>query len=227
MTPTIGKRDEDLKIDVLAELEFDPSVKVIDIGVVVKDGIVTLNGYAASYGERFAAVRCAKRVAGLKAVADNIEVRLPNSLQRTDGEIASAAIDQLDLNSAIPKGVAEVTVRDGWVTLQGELEWRHAKDAAENVLHHVPGVKGVTNLMTIKPATTSINFESDIKSAFARNALLDTDKIQIEAADGKITLRGNVRNYAEFEEAERVAWAARGVVSVDNQLDVVWFWGEG
>jgi osmotically-inducible protein OsmY len=139
---------------------------------------------------------------------------------------ATALYPAANLNSAIPKGAAEVTVRDGWVTLQGELEWRHAKDAAENALHHVPGVKGVTNLMTIKPAATSINLEFDVKSAFARNALLGTGKIQIEAVDGKITFRGKVRNYAEFEEAERVAWAARGVVSVDNQLEVVWFWGE-
>ena len=226
MKLSMEKSDEELKKDILSELEFDPSVKVSDIGVLVKNGIVTLTGCATSYGERFAAVRSAKRVSGVKAIADAIEVILPDSLRRTDGEIAAAAVDQINWNTAIPKGIAEVTVRDGWITLQGEFEWWHEKDAAETAVQHLAGVKGVTNLITLKSIVTPEDLESTIKAALGRNALLDADKIQVEVSGNKIILLGKVRNYAEREEAERVAWRAVGVFSVDNQLEVEWFWGE-
>jgi len=226
MKTSVEKSDEEMKVDVLAELEFDPSVKVSDIGVLVKDGTVTLNGYATSYGERFAAVRSAKRVAGVKAIADDIEVKLPDSSRRTDGEIAAAAAHQIDWNSTIPKGIATVTVRDGWVTLQGEFDWWHEKNAAEEAVHHLVGVKGVTNLITIKPKLAPAAVESAIKDAIERNALLVAEQIQVEAVGSEVILRGKVRSYTAREEAERVAWAAPGVLSVVNELDVEWFWGE-
>jgi len=226
MKTSVEKSDEEMKVDVLAELEFDPSVKVSDIGVLVKDGTVTLNGYATSYGERFAAVRSAKRVAGVKAIADDIEVKLPDSSRRTDGEIAAAAAHQIDWNSTIPKGIAKVTVRDGWVTLQGEFDWWHEKNAAEEAVHHLVGVKGVTNLITIKPKLAPAAVESAIKDAIERNALLVAEQIQVEAVGSEVILRGKVRSYTAREEAERVAWAAPGVLSVVNELDVEWFWGE-
>ena len=220
------KSDEELKIDVLAELEFDPSVKVSDIGVLVKDGTVTLNGYAMSYGERFAAVRSAKRVAGVKAIADDIEVKLADSSHRTDADIAAAAVHQINWNSTIPKGIAEVTVRDGWITLQGEFEWWHEKNATEDAVSHLAGVKGVTNLITLKPIDALVNVEATLKAALMRSSLLDADKIQVEASGSEVILLGKVRSYTEREEAERIAWSATGVNSVDNQLEVEWFWGE-
>ena len=163
MTNSVERTDEELKADVLAELEVEPSVRVTDIGVLVKDGIVTLNGYATSYGERFAAVRSAKRVVGVMAIADGIEVKLPDSSSRTDGEIATAAVHQINENTAIPKGIAEITVTDGWITLQGEFEWPHERDATESAVHHLVGVKGVTNLITLKPTIAPENIESTIK----------------------------------------------------------------
>lgn len=226
MKTIVEKSDEELKIDVLSELEFDPSVKVSDIGVLVTNGTVTLNGYATSYGERFAAVRSAKRVAGVKAIADDIEVRLADSFHRTDADIAAAAVHQINWNTTIPKGIAQVTVRDGWITLQGEFEWWHEKNATEDAVLHLAGVKGVTNLITLKSTVSPVDLESIIKSALERNALLDADKIQVEVSGSGVTLLGKVRNYTELEEAERTAWRAAGVYSVDNQLDVEWFWGE-
>ena len=226
MKTSAEKSDEEIKIDVLAELEFDPSVKVSDIGVLVKDGTVTLNGYATSYGERFAAVRSAKRVAGVKAMADDIEVKLSASSIRSDGDIAAAAAHQIDWNATIPKGIAKVTVRSGWITLEGEFDWWHERNAVEEAVHHLVGVKGITNLMTIKPKQPSADIESVIKDAFNRNAILDARNIQVEVAGNEVILRGKVRNYPEREEAERVASAASGVFLVDNELDVEWFWGE-
>jgi osmotically-inducible protein OsmY len=226
MKTSVGKSDEELKIDVLAELEFDPSVKVSDIGVLVRDGTVTLNGYATSYGERFAAVRSAKRVAGAKAIADDIEVRLSASSHRSDGDIATAAIHQINCNTTIPKGVAQVVVRDGWITLQGEFEWWHEKNAVESAVHHLAGVKGVTNLISLKSPVAQEDLELTIKAALGRNALLNADRIQVEASEGRVILLGKVKNYAEREEAEQIAWRASGVCSVDNQLEVEWFWGE-
>ena len=222
MKSDIKKSDTELKSDVLAELKYEPSVKVTDIGVLVKDGVVTLNGYASSYGEKWDAVRAAKRVAGVKAIADDIEVKLPDSQRRTDGDIAAAAANQIDWSTTIPTGAVEVTVREGWITLEGEVEWWYQKNAAENVVQYLAGVKGVTNLITIKPKLAPAEVETAIKSAFERNALLDATKIQVETSGNKVVLRGKVRNYAERDEAERAAWAAPGVFSVDNQLQVAW-----
>ena len=226
MKTTTEKSDSELKIDVLSELEYDPLVKVTDIGILVHEGIVTLNGYTSSFGEKFAAVRSAKRVAGVKAIADDITVRLPDSSHRTDGEIAAAAINQITWNATIPNGMANVTVRNGWITLQGEFEWWHEKNAAEEAVRHVSGVKGVTNLITLKPKPISENLEFAVKNALERSAHLDADKIQVEAFEDKVILRGKVRSYSEWEEASCIAWRGPGVFSVDNQLEVEWFFGE-
>jgi len=224
MKSNIKKTDTELKKDVLAELKYEPSVKVTDIGVLVNDGAVTLNGYASTYGEKWDAVRAAKRVAGVKAIADDIEVKLPDSPRRTDGDIAAAAANQIDWSTTIPTGTIEVAVREGWITLEGEVEWWYQKDAAENAVRYLAGVKGVSNLITIKPKVASAEVATAIKSAFERNALLDANKIQVETSGNKVVLRGKVRNHAERDEAERAAWGAPGVWSVDNKLKVAWSW---
>jgi osmotically-inducible protein OsmY len=223
MSTNVKKSDAELKKDVLAEFEYEPSVNVADIGVLVKDGTVTLNGYASTYGEKWDAVRVAKRVAGVKAIADDIEVKLSDSQRRTDGDIAAAAANQIKWSTTIPTGTVEITVRDGWITLEGEVEWWYQRSAAENVVFRLAGVKGVTNLITIKPKVAPVEIQSAIKSAFERNALLEANKIQVETSGSKVTLRGKVRTHAEKDEAERAAWAAPGVSCVDNHLKVEWF----
>jgi len=224
MKSNVIKSDPELKNDVLAELKYEPSVRVEDIGVLVKDGTVTLNGYASSYGEKWDAVRAAKRVAGVNAIADDIEVKLLDSRRRTDGDIAAAAANQINWSTTIPTGTVEVTVREGWITLEGEVEWWYQKDAAEDAVRYLAGVKGLTNLITIKPKVAPAGIATAIKSAFERSAVLDANRIQVETSGNKVTLRGKVRNHAERDEAERAAWGAPGVWSVDNKLKVDWSW---
>ena len=225
MNACLEKSDTELKTDVLSELQYEPSVKVTDIGVLVKDGAVTLNGYATSYGEKWDAVRAAKRVHGVQAVADDIEVILPDSLRRTDGDIAAAAANQINWCTTIPAKAVNITVHDGCITLEGEMEWGYQKSALAHVVQYLAGVKGVSNLITIKPKLSPSDVESAIDRAFERNALLDAERIEVKTSGSKVTLTGKVRNYAEREEAERVAWAAPGVFTVDNQLKVEWSWG--
>ncbi len=220
---SIQKTDTDLKTDVLAELKYEPSVKVTDIGVLVKDGTVTLNGYATSSNEKWQAVQATRRVAGVKAIADNIIVNLPSSSLHTDGDIATAAAHHIDWFTSIPRGTIKVTVSDAWVTLEGEVEWQYLKSSAENYLYNLLGVKGVSNLITVKSRLKATDITSEIRDAFKRNALLDANKIRVETSGNKVTLHGKVRNYAELDEAERVAWGAPGVHSVDNQLKVEWY----
>lgn len=221
------KTDSELKADVLAELAYEPTVKVTDIGVLVNHGVVTLNGFATSYSEKWHALRAAKRVRGVRAIADDIVINLAESHKRTDADVAASAVTQIDWFTTIPKGTLQVTVRDGWITLDGEVAWWYQKDAAEDVVQYMIGVKGVKNRLTIKPLIAPVDVQSAIKAAFARNAELDAGKIEVETAGSKVTLRGKARNHVERDEAERVAWAAPGVIEVDNQIKVEWHWGLG
>jgi osmotically-inducible protein OsmY len=222
MQRTIEKTDTELKNDVLSELKYEPSVRVSDIGVLAKNGTVTLNGYATSYNEKWEAVHAAKRVAGVKAIADDIEIQLPDSYHRTDTDIAAAAISQISWSTTIPTGTVQATVRDGWVSLEGEVEWWYQKNAAGDLVKQMAGVKGVTNSLSISPKATKKEVETDIKSAFKRSAMLDAKHIRVETSGNNITLHGQVRNLSEYDEAERVAWSEPGVSSVDNCITVDW-----
>lgn len=222
MKTLIQKTDSELKTDVLFELKYEPSVKVTDIGVLVQDGTVTLNGLATSYGERWDAVRAARRVAGVRAIADDIVVQISGPAFRTDGDLATAAAKQIEWSTNVPPGSVEVTVRDGWITLTGEVEWWYQKDNAAIVIRYLSGVKGVNNCIAIQPRLAAGEIESAIGAAFARNALLEARKIQIVTSGNAVTLRGEVRNAAERDEAERVAWAAPGVRDVSNEILVEW-----
>jgi osmotically-inducible protein OsmY len=226
MMQTLERNDTELKEDVLSELKYEPGVKVTDIGVLVKDGTVTLNGFVPSYWEKWNAVRAAKRVAGVSAIADDIEVHVPDSLHRTDGEIATSAEQQVEFSSSLSPKKVKVTVRDGWVTMDGEVEWWYQKNDADKAVRHVQGVKGVTNGITIKPVLSPTTLEESIQSAFKRSAVLDSNHVHVETSGSTVTLRGKVRNYAEKDEAQRTAWAAPGVAMVENKLTVIWPWSD-
>jgi osmotically-inducible protein OsmY len=225
MTVIAEKTDTDLKMDVLAELEFEPSVDITDLGVLVKDGVVTLNGRASNYTEKLNAVRATKRVAGVLAIADDIEVNLPEFGKQTDGEIATFAANRINWSTEIPAGAVKVVVRDGRITLEGTVEWGYQKHAAEMAVQDLAGVKDISNEITINPSLTASGIGTDIELAIKRNAMLDDSGIQVETSGSTVVLSGKVRNHAELEEAVRVAWAAPGVHTVDNRLKVDWFWG--
>jgi len=214
------RTDTEIKTLVLSELAYEPSIKSSDIGVLVKDGTVTLVGSAMSYGEKSDAVRAAKRVAGVNGIADDIEVKLPDAHMRNDGDIAAAASNAIAWTTNIPQGNITVTVRQGRIILEGEVEWWFQKENVEKLVQNLMGVKVVSNMITIKPAMASEIVETAISSAFERSALLDAKQVHVEIAGDKVILRGTVKNWTEREEAERAAWSSAGVFSVDNHLRV-------
>jgi len=221
-TAAITRTDEQIQQDVLAELKWDTRVGPNEVGVIVKDGIVTLTGWLDSYTKKWAAREAAQRVAGVKAIADDIEVRLPSSAQRTDADIAAAARRALEWDAVVPVDQIQITVSHGVVTLAGQVDWTYQKSDAERVVRRLTGVRDVINLLTVRPLPhpTPQQLKDEIQNALVRNATLDANRIQVEVRDGRVTLRGIVRSWAEREEAERVAWRGPGVISVDNQIQI-------
>jgi osmotically-inducible protein OsmY len=212
--------ESQLRADVIEELKWEPSVNEAEIGISVKDAVVTISGSDESYAHKFAADREVERVSGVRALAEDLHVKLLSSKERSDTDIAHAALSALDWNIEVPAGIT-LKVENGWVSLDGSVEWQYQKTAAERAVRNMNGVKGISNRISVKPKRVS-TFEvgQKIKDALRRTAEVDASHISVEAADGQVTLKGKVRSWAERSDAERAAWAAPGVTRVDDRIEI-------
>lgn len=214
--------DEQLQQEILREFRYAASLQPNEIGVAVKDGVVTLTGSVDSYLKRWEAEKAAHRVRGVKAVANDIEVKLPTSSERTDADIAAAVTRALEWDAFLDIDTIDVTVSKGWVTLDGDVEWGFQRADAERVVRRITGVRGVTNQIVVRPRERPAPGEvkKRIEDALVRSAETDAKRIQVEVRGDKVILTGTVRAWAEKQEAERVAWSAPGVASVENRIVV-------
>lgn len=213
--------DRKIQKDVIDELRALPNLTDLELGVAVKDGVVTLTGTVASYAQKLEAAQAARGVHQVLAVADETEVRLPGAAQRTDTEIAHAAVDALRWNVEVPEGRIRLTVHNGWVTMEGQVDWQFQRRAAERAVRWLTGVKGVIDRVVVEqPRVAPDEVQRRIGEALRRSATVDAGRITVEALDRKVTLRGTVRSWAEREDAEAAAWAVPGVTAVDDFLTV-------
>jgi osmotically-inducible protein OsmY len=212
------KSDNELRRDVERELEWEPAVDERRIGVSVIDGVVTLTGHVPTYSQRYKAERAVERVEGVRGVANELEVRLAGEVSDTD--IAKAAVDALKWDITVPSDRVKVKVDKGWVTLTGAVSWDFQRRAAERAVRNLSGVKGLSNLITVKPTVKTQNVKSMIEETFKREAVLDARSVEVEVSGTEVTLRGTVRSWLERHEAEKAAWAAPGVTAVHNLITV-------
>jgi osmotically-inducible protein OsmY len=212
------RTDSQIQRDIIDELRLDPAVGAVEIGVAVKAGVVTLSGAVDSYARKYAAIRAAERVIGVKAIAEELEVLVPGHLRHTDTELAHAVINALNWDVEVPADKVSVRVDEGWVWLEGEVEWPFQKAAAERAIRFLTGVRGVTNSLHTTARAFAPEIRKRIEDALTQNAEADAKRISVETVDGTVTLRGTVRSWAERADAERAAWAAPGVTRVIDQL---------
>jgi osmotically-inducible protein OsmY len=216
----VMRPNSEIERDVREELQWDPDLDATDIAVSAKDGVVTLVGFVRSYTDKYEAEAAAKRVAGVVGVANDIEVRLPSVDERPDPEIARDAVAAIKSQLPISSERIKIVVKNGWVSLEGQVEWQYQKNTAENAVRRIKGVKGVNNLISLKPRAEPSEIKKKIVDAFRRNAEVDGNRIVVEANGSEVVLKGTVRSWIEREEAERVAWSAPGVTKVEDRIVV-------
>jgi osmotically-inducible protein OsmY len=214
------RSDAEIERDVKEELTWDPDLDATDIAIKVKDGVVTLAGFVKSYTDKYEAESAAKRVAGVRAVANDIEVRMPSVDERPDPDIARDAVSAIKSQLPISSEHIKVVIKNGWVTLEGQVEWQYQRHTAESAVRRIKGVKGVSNLIQLRPRAEPTEIRKKIQEAFKRNAEVDANRIMVETNGGEVVLKGTVRSWIEREEAERVAWSAPGVIKVVDQIAV-------
>ncbi len=212
--------DKTLRQDIIDELNFEPSIESAHIGVSVDGGVVMLSGHVGSYAEKISAEEVVKRVKGVKAIAEEIEVRYPGARKTSDDEIAKRAIDILAWDVSVPHDRIQVKVQQGWITLTGDVDWFYQKQSAENAVRKLTGLTGVNNLIAIKGGIQPHDVKQRIEDALRRHAEVEAKSIRVSVAEGKVTLEGTVRAWHERQIAEQAAWAARGVKDVDDRLKV-------
>lgn len=212
--------DLTLRQDVLDELEFEPSINAAHIGVTAERGVITLSGHVSTYSEREAAEKAARRVKGVQAIAQEIEVRPFGTHITADDEIAKRSANTLAWRTTVPRDAVKVKVQKGWVTLEGKLEWQYQKAAAANAIRDLAGVVGISNLIEVTPRPTASNVKQRIEEAFRRDAELQARSIRVNVTDGKVTLDGTVKRWSERHAAEHAAWSAGGVKAVEDHLRI-------
>ena len=214
------KTDSVLQRDVIEEIRWDPRIKSKEIGVAARDGVVTLTGTVESYGQRWAVEHAVEAVQGVRVVANEIEVKLPNSLVRSDADIAHQIVEAFRWDVQVPDQLITAQVSKGWVTLSGEVNWAYERDAAGAAVRNLAGVRGVNNLVVVKSPVSTFDVSRKIKDALRRRADREADRIQVEAQGDVVTLTGTVDSYADRRAAEGVAWSAPGVREVKDELVV-------
>lgn len=214
------KSDIQILQDVMDQLKWEPDLNAAEIEVVVKNGIVTLSGKVDTYSQKKAAENAAKNIAGVKAVAEEIQVGTSPAYIKTDTEIAEAVLFALKWNTSIPDEKVKVMVETGVVSLEGEVEWDYQRNAARDAVERLAGVRWINNYILVKPILKPTDIKQKIMAAFIRSATIDSEKIAVETEGGKVILKGRVRSIAEREDAEKAAWSAPGVTGVENDLVV-------
>ncbi|HEY5617777.1 MAG TPA: BON domain-containing protein [Vicinamibacterales bacterium] len=213
--------DGELLDSVEDALDWEPSIDVSDVDVRVDGGVVTLRGDVGTYAERRATEQVVLGVYGVRGVANDLTVRLTRTLERTDTDIAQAAVNTLRWNTQVPSDRVSVAVSDGWVTLRGMVDWQYQRDAAEGAVRTLAGVRGITNEISVGPRVQPADVQTRIEAALRRSAEIDARRINVSISDGRVRLTGNVHSWAERDEARRAAWAAPGVTGVEDQMAVV------